>query len=525
MGGAGVVGETLKSSPAPEASPSNAGIHRLILAIVSGSLLILAFPKADLGWLAFVALIPFLRTFPYARARAALGYGFFTGFVFFSGLLYWIAVFTQHVIGWLGVAAWLGLAGVQAVYVALFALAANLLWNRTTEAGRLFLLPSLWVLFEWLRQLGSLGMGWGDLAYTQWHDVPLLQLAPLAGCWAVSWLIVLVNCALAFPTRKTVGIAGAITCAAIVWGFFAVSRPAERPTFVAAAIQADINQDVPWQNGRPENPAYYAWTMATFGRMIAQAHAQDARLCAIAETGLPGYPRFDTGLLNGIFSWATANNTALAAGGHDIDPMSGKDTNSLFVITPEGHIAGEYAKQELVPFGEYVPYRKYLPFLDALHVAVFDDEPGSASQPAIDAGAPVGKIGSAICYESSYPRFLRQQTRAGANVLDVITDDTWFGKTAAARQHMAMSAMRAAECHRYLVRCAATGISAIFDPEGRVIAQAPLFKRAVVAAPIASLSGETPFVRYGDWFVALCALAAVVCPLMHRRANHQQAGR
>lgn len=480
-------------------------VSRLLLAIISGMLLILAFPKADLGWLAFAALIPFLRLFPFARTRAALGYGFLAGFVFFAGLLYWIAVFTQHVIGWLGVMAWLGLAAVQAAYVALFAVTANLLWNRTSATGRLFLLPSLWVFFEWLRQLGSLGMGWGDLAYTQWRFIPLLQLAPLAGCWAISWLVVLVNAALAFPTPKSLGIAGALACASLAWGMFAITRPTPRPNYTAAAIQADLNQDVPWQNGRPADPRVYQAMMRRFGSMIRDAHAEDrAQLCVIAETGIPGYPRLDASLRNTLFSWAFENDTALAAGAHDIDPASGKDTNSLFVITPQRQIAGEYAKQELVPFGEYVPYRNYLPFLNALHVAVFDDEPGEPSQPAIDAGPPVGKIGSAICYESSYPRFLRQQTRAGANVLDVITDDTWFGRTAAARQHMAMSAIRAAENHRYLVRCAATGISAIFDPHGRVLAQAPLFKRFVVAAPVASLTGETPFVRYGDWFVALC---------------------
>ena len=490
-------------------------VSRLLIAVLSGVLLILAFPKADLGWLAFVALIPFLRTFPYARTRAALGYGFLTGFVFFAGLLYWIAVFTQHVIGWLGVVAWLGLAAMQAVYVALFALAANLLWNRTSEVGRLFLVPSLWVFFEWLRQLGSLGMGWGDLAYTQWHGVLLLQLAPLAGCWAISWLVVLVNTALASPTRKTIGIAGALFCAALLWGFFAISRPATRPTFVASAIQADLNQDVPWQNGRPQDPAVYNNMMATFGRMIQEAHAKDrAQLCVIAETGLPGYLRLDAGFRDSVFAWAEKNHATFAAGAHDISTASGKDTNALFVITPDKRIAGEYAKQELVPFGEYVPYRKYLPFLNALHVAIFDDEPGGPSQPAIDAGPVVGTIGSAICYESSYPRFLRQQTRAGANVLDVITDDTWFGKTAAARQHMAMSAVRAAECHRYLVRCAATGISAIFDPEGRVVAQAPLFTRSVVWAWIAPLSGLTPFVRFGDWFVALCGGIVVLVGLV-----------
>ncbi|HEX5322875.1 MAG TPA: apolipoprotein N-acyltransferase [Capsulimonadaceae bacterium] len=493
----------------------------MLLAVLSGVLLILCFPKADLGPLAFVALAPFLRSFPYERSRAALGYGFLCGFVFFSGLLYWVAVFTSHVIGALGVLAWLGLAGVQAAYIALLSLCANLLWKRTGPLGRLFLLPSLWTLIEWLRQLGSLGMGWGDLAYTQWHFLPLLQIAPVAGCWGISWVTVFLNAALAMPSRKTLAVAGAIAFVVLLWGFvrFGRSQPeSARPFLRAAAIQGNINEDVPWHNGRPASPAYFENTMATFGQMIASASKSGANLCVLAETALPGYLRYDVLLRGQVTRWAVANNTALAAGGEDMDPRTGKDTNSLFVVTPTGEIAGSYAKQELVPFGEYVPYRSYLPFLEALHVAIFDDEPGGPSQPPILVSPYVGKVGSAICYESTYPRFLRQQTLAGANVLDVITDDTWFGRTAAARQHLAMSAIRAAETHRYLVRCAATGISAIFGPEGNVINEAPLFTRAVVSAPIAPLHDLTFFVRYGDWFIGLCALI-VIGVLVRKRSQ------
>jgi len=446
--------------------PSGAVGLRLVSAVLSGLLLILCFPKADLGPLAFVALVPFLRLFPFERSRAAIGYGFLCGMVYFAGVLYWIAVFTHHVIGWLGIAAWLGLAGVQAAYVALFAVTANALWKRTTDLGRLLLIPSLWTLCEWLRQLGSLGMGWGDLAYTQWRFLPLLQVASLAGCWGITWLVVLVNTAIARPSRQALAIAGVLAGAAVIWGFVAlhqVDRGEKR--FTAAAIQANIDQNVLWRQGRPADPAYFANTIMSFDQMISGAAAKhQARLCVLAETAVPGYLRFDTAVRSYLLGWAGKNHTALVAGGHDISQKSGKDENCLFVITPTGAVSGKYVKQQLVPFGEFVPYRQYLPFLEALHVAVFDEEPGGSSQPALWAGPDVGKVGSAICYESTYPRFLRQQTLAGANILDVITDDTWFDRTAAAKQHMAMSAVRAVETRRYLVRCAATGISAVFAP-------------------------------------------------------------
>src|SRR5262249_20314304 len=150
----------------------------------------------DLGPLAFVALAPFLLSFPFERSRAAFGYGFLCGFVFFSGLLYWVAVFTHHVIGWLGILAWLGLAAVQAFYVALFALVANLLWSRTAPLARLFLIPSLRAFCEWVCQVGGPGMGWGGLAFSQWPPLAVLAIRPYAGCWGVTWLIVMVNSAL-----------------------------------------------------------------------------------------------------------------------------------------------------------------------------------------------------------------------------------------------------------------------------------------------------------------------------------------
>ena len=174
-----------------------------------------------------------------------------------------------------------------------------------------------------------------------------------------------------------------------------------------------------------------------------------------------------------------------------------------------------------MPFGEFVPYDDQLPWLKAMHVLSFDDKPGRADQPDLGGSPPVGKIGTAICYESSYPRFLRQQTLAGASILTVITYDTWYGHSAAARQHMAMSALAAAECRRSLVHCATTGISAIFAPDGRELTEAPLFTRQAVIAPVTPMRGETLFVRFGDWFVALSAMIALAAFLFAFKAPKQ----
>ena len=203
---------------------------------------------------------------------------------------------------------------------------------------------------------------------------------------------------------------------------------------------------------------------------------------------------------------AVSNQQAMLIGSVEYDLSAQKSANTLYLIDAQGNLKGEYRKQRLVPFGEYVPLRKWLPFLDALHLSIYDMEPGGAHQLVLDAGPPVGKLGTAICYDSSDGEIVRRQVAQGADLLVVATDDTWFGRTAAARQHAAMAAVRAAEDDRYLVRCAATGISQVIAPTGQVLTEADLFTRQVVLAPVQPRHDLTPYARWGDWPVALCAL-------------------
>ncbi len=165
-----------------------------------------------------------------------------------------------------------------------------------------------------------------------------------------------------------------------------------------------------------------------------------------------------------------------------------------------------YQKQQLVPFGEYTPGTDLFPFLRALNVTGAEFKAGGDAQTLLDGGPKIGKIGAAICFESSYPRIMQDQVARGAGLLVVSTDDAWFGRTAAARQHSAIAAVRAAETDRYLVCSAATGVSEIIAPSGHVLAEAGLFRPAVVTAPVESRTTVTPYVRWGDWFVVFCAL-------------------
>lgn len=479
--------------------------------MLSGLLLAGAFPHLDWGWLAWVALIPFLLSFPHGRLRAALAHGAVLGLVFFGGLLYWIAVFAAHPVGpVLGGFAWLAAALSQSATLVAFAVGAyGLRSTGNIWAWRLGV-PALWTLGEWGRQFGILGTGWGDLAYTQHADLPLLQLTKLTGVWGLSFLIVLVNVAAAewlgglgtpspYRVRRFPLAVALVVLAALVYGMWALRTEDMRPTVTAAALQGNINQDVKL------DAAYITQVMQTFSAQGKKAAARGARLTVWPETALPGYLRDDPALRDSVVRDAVRYQQAILVGGRDRDTRLGKDRNTLTLVTPKGQVAGAYAKQHLVPFGEYVPLRAQFPILERLHLSIYDMAAGDETQPLLEAGAPVGTVGAAICYDSTDGRLMRDQVARGAGLLVVSTDDTWFGRTAAARQHAAMAAVRAAETDRYLVRCAATGVSQVIAPNGRVLAEAGLFRKAVVSSPVQPRATRTLYVRAGDWFVAGCA--------------------
>ena len=375
----------------------------LLSAALSGLLLVGAFPHLDRGWLAWVALVPFLRTFPHRRMRDAVGAGFVLGLVFFGGLWYWMGVFAGHVIGpALSLVIWLGAALSQTVTMMLFAAGAQALSRKTNPWAWRLGVPALWAVLEWARQFGTLGTDWGDLAYTQHTSLIILQVTKLAGVFGLSFLIVLLNVALtpgpcfseggphpggtdgphpggkpptlsqfwarvqtffltfarlreraarlAVPGEGRFRLAvGLVILAALAYGGVTLHTERLRPTFVAAALQADVNQDVPW------TPQYAQDTLAAFGAQAREASARGAKLVVWPETGFPGYLGSDPGLRAQAAWMAIQNHETMLVGAVDYDAAARKNANSLFLINADGTLGGSYRKQRLVPFGEYVP--------------------------------------------------------------------------------------------------------------------------------------------------------------------------
>jgi apolipoprotein N-acyltransferase len=164
-----------------------------------------------------------------------------------------------------------------------------------------------------------------------------------------------------------------------------------------------------------------------------------------------------------------------------------------------------YDKIHLVPFGEYVP--NAFGWVNRITPEIGDFVPGTR---IVTFPFDGHKLGAFICYESAFPDLVRQFTKAGANVLVNLSNDGYFGHSAAREQHLELVRMRAAENRRWILRATNDGITAMIDPAGREIARLPLYTQTSAVFGYNSLTELTPYVRFGDWFAWLCLLGGAV---------------
>ncbi|MCE5323947.1 apolipoprotein N-acyltransferase [bacterium] len=476
--------------------------RNLLLAIISGFLLALAMPRPGIWPLAWAGLAPLLIAVHKSNTRQAAIYGFAAGLVYFGTILYWISIF--------GYLPWALVTIIESVFFAVFsAMAARFAPSRKGPLGYI-LVPAAWTAVQWLRSLGAYAFTWGSFAHTQAASHTVIQLASLAGPWLIDFLVCLVNVSLAeFIVSKSKRRAGAaaiaLICILTVWTVGSAiirTEPRMRPSTKVAIIQGNVDQDV------VPNIDYLANTYVTYSTMSAKAVDEGAQIIVWPETTLPT-PITDYtwgGILSGL---AKKSNATYIIGAYapSSDPHNPLYYNSALCYGPGGENLGTYHKVRLVPFGEFVPLRDYLPFLSSYGIRDQDVLPGE-SHNLIQTN--IGKIGISICFESLFADISRNETKNGARALFVITNDAWFEHTSAAQGHLMMSQLRAVENRRYIVRGAATGISAIIDPYGRMQADLGIFKQGMVSGKIQPLDMLTPYTRSGDWPAYLCALISLV---------------
>lgn len=449
-----------------------------ILAFVSGLLLILIFPKFNLYFLAYIALVPLLASIKRSRSTfEAVLCGALSGVIFFAGILFWMNTLSKWAGAW-AYLSWISLAVFQALFVAAFAGTSKYFSVKFPKMA-VILVPLAWTAVEWARSLGPYGVTGGGLGYSQTGFLPVLQLASVAGVYGITFIIVLFNEAVAeaITERKarSLVVAVLVLASVVLFGYYKISsfRETGRPVSVAV-IQANTSQDAKLDYREAFE------IVNTNVLMSRKARSSNPDIIIWPETAVTTY-LFESGTIRSQITNMIAGSRSFYLIGTPFREK-GKIYNSMAAFSREGRVIGRYDKQRLVPFGEYLPLRPFFySLLRGNHL--FEEDYNSNPYPKIiDLG--IVKAGAVICFESTFPYLVRDKVKRGAQFILVATNDAWFFDSSAPYQHIQAAQMRAVENNMYVVQAANTGVSAIIDPVGRIVKRSNTGQSCVLSGKI-----------------------------------------
>ncbi len=459
--------------------------------------------------------------------RRAFALGFAFGIGLFAAGVSWVYVALNAFGGMPAILAAVGTAGFCA-YLALFPALAGWITARTTapdSVARLIVAAAAWTLAEWLRGWLFSGFGWLSIGYAQ-IDAPLAGYAPIGGvllpgfflALTAAWLCDAVTSLDAYRRRTLLS----AVVVAIIWvcGYALIrvdwSRPVGEPTTVSL-VQGNIGEDIKFE------PAYREKTLAIYADLVARS---GGRLIVLPESALPMFadevaPEY----IEQLRAAALKNGGDLVLGLFFFEPRTNADDDDRYfnsVVTIGTAPTQVYRKHHLVPFGETIPLKPVFGWFirNVLAIPLADQTPGPAYQePFAVAGQ---RLAVNICYEDAFGNELSLRT-ADATLLVNVTNDAWYGHSLAAEQHDQISAMRALETARPMLRATNTGITSIIDHHGVERARLPWFTRGVLEGTIAGREGITPYVRFGDALTVALALLVIATTLFTMRRSRRKA--
>ncbi len=528
----------------PWIKKKNKNRYILIAAAISSPILLFLAMPGHFGWwpLLFVSLTPLLLAALYLPPRKSWTLGLLAGLIYHVLTLYWIIIVLERYGGlplWISVAAMLLLSAYMALYWGVFCLLLSLIAGRHWHKERSIVVlvwtaPLLWTGLDSLRGMLFTGFPWLDIGYGLYSQPMLIQAADIGGHHLVSFTVVL-TCAFIAAIidrqRPQLNLTGrlekqllfaACSFIIIVMGYSMLKYQTMIPSMQRAitaevtVVQGNITQDQKWQPDKKEA------TVDIYKKLSRQGLQNTTELLVWPETALPFYPQRDP-LQERVIKFIQAENIYLLTGAPTFTKTMGENDeepliryyNSALLFSPEGKLIGNYAKQHLVPFGEYVPLRRLFFFLEPLVEHSGDFSAGESSQPLILSENI--RLGIVICFESIFPQISRDTVALGANLLVNLTNDAWYGDSSAPYQSMAMAVFRAVETKRSLVRAANTGISGFIDPVGNITQKTDIFTPAAITARMPILEEKTIFVRFGYRFGMVClAMIPVLFLFRHR---------
>jgi apolipoprotein N-acyltransferase len=465
---------------------------RLLLAIVSGGIAFCAFPPVDAGWASYAALVPLFLALRGARGRAGFLIGLVFGLAFIGPLIWWISLF-----GYLG---WGVLLVAQALFFAVFGWFAA--WASNAAIGRVVGVPVLYAALEVARTRWPLGgFSWGDLGYAQHDSLPLLSLARIGGVHLITLALAIIG-ALAAQVlctgrvwRRAVAlvVAGGIAAGPAWLPLEAAHRSGELDV---ALVQGNVPE------GRFTGFADRVGRQGPEDLTIIENHIRETEPLAAQPPGLVVWPEnsvdrdpFTNPSVGTRIEETVRTVHAPFIVGAILDAEDGRFTNTNLLYGADGGVTARYNKIHLVPFGEYVPWHRLRRYVKELEQIPSDGVPGT--RPVIFT-VGTAEVGTMICFESTYPSLARENVKEGADLLIVTTNNASFRRSPLARQHLAMSQLRAAEEGRTVLHAAIAGITAVIDPRGKIVTQTRLFRPALVRRTVELADGKTPYATFGD---------------------------
>lgn len=500
-------------------------------AVASGVLITLAFPSYDLYLLAWIGFTPLLLPLWGRTQKEAFRTGFAFGVTYFFGTLYWI-YHSIHVFGGMPFVASFAVVLLLCLYLGLYPAVFSYLFLviiRKTKLPALLIAPVLWVVLEFLRSYALTGFPWASIGYSQYRFLHIIQIADITGIYGVSFLVLAVNGALVdivlikrklremplYPMGYAmVGMLalGITLIASLGYGAWRLGQERAGSSFSVSIVQANIEQDKKWE------PAFQKEVLDIYFDLSKKAAADvPPQLIVWPETSIPFLYDYDAANTEKLLQMQKSLGSYLLFGTVMVrEKTEGKSllTNSALLLDPTGKLVYKYDKLHLVPFGEYVPLRGVLFFIDKMVAGIGDYVPGESY---VKGGTDFGGFGTMICYEIIFPGLVRKFFTKGGDFIVTMTNDAWFGKTAGPYQHFTMAVFRAIENRKPVIRAANTGISGLIDSSGRIKAATALFTRQIVPGQVKMDNTMTFYTKYGDLFSYVCIVGFIIIVLNIKR--------
>lgn len=506
------------------------GLLAFLACLLSAGLLVVSFPQIEIFPIAWFALVPLLCVLNGQRYWSAFRRAYLCGFLFFAFTLGWFIYVTYA-------GAFL-LVAFLSLYFAFFGL-VFVYFQRLAPAPRIFVLASAWVALEFIRAHFLTGFGWAMLGHSQYKNLWLIQIADMTGVYGVSFLVVLVNLLLFEVWRvylkqdchgkqkaslaMTFFLVVAILSLVLAYGCWVTGQKKYYPIVRVGVVQPNIPLKIDWDEGLKP------WIIDQNIRLTQRLKDQKLDLIVWPETSLPGVISDAPFLTDEIQAAAAGLHTPLLIG--SIAKEDEQYYNSAFLIGADGQMQGRYDKIHLVPFGEYLPLRPVLGWISKIvplddftfgkTYKVFSIAPMSSH--AEDSFRSQKKFSVLICFEDTLGYLCRNFARAGAELFVNMTNDAWFRDTKAPFLHLQAAVFGCVENHRSLAAAANTGVSALVDPWGRIIATVSdghgkeTFVEGTAWGVLPLNHEKTFYTKYGDVFTYLCFLCILVAVILRGR--------